>query len=192
MASLQKKRDYIPKKHVADQLQALDATGIQLFYEQHVPLSSSNILFLKSLRLKVVAFLTPLTIVMLLITYSFRSEEFVLIFGLILSMAVLYNLVKAFLKIRQVLNVGEKTMVRGIITDRFTRKDYSDERDEDGKRSSRKNFYLVIGGRDFIVNPEIYAAYRMGEAIELHFIESTKKNKPYLLEHHKLEKAGIY
>lgn len=191
MAPLQKKRDYIPKKHVVQQLQALDATGIQLSYEQHIPLSSSNVLFLKSIRLKVVAFLTPLTIVMLLITYSFRSEEFVLIFGLILSMAVLYNLVKAFLKIRRVLNVGEKTMVRGIITDRFTRKDYSDERDEDGKRSSRKNFYLVIGGRDFIVNPEIYTDYRIGEAIELHFIESTKKNKPYILEHHKLEKAGL-
>lgn len=191
MSSHQKKRDFIPKKHIAQQLHDLEVAGMELSYAQQVPLSSSNIQLLKSTRTKVFAFLASLVFLLLSITYIFRSEEIVLVVGLALSLVFMSILLKTFLKISATLITGKKTMVRGIITDRFTRTDYSEERDEDGKRSARKNLYLVIGNREFVVNPEIYSVYRIGDALELHFIESTKKSKAYFLEHHLLKGAGI-
>ncbi len=191
MASHRKKRDFVPKKHIAQQLLDLETAGIELAYEQEVPLSSSNVQVLKSSRAKIFGILIPTVALILFITYSLRSEEIVLVVGLGLSLAVTSILLKTFLKIRAALITGTKTMVRGIITDRFTRTDYSVERDDDGKRRARKNLYLVIGNREFVVNHEIYSAYRIGDALELYFIESTKKSKAYFLEHHLLKGAGI-
>lgn len=191
MSAERKKRSFFPKKHIQEQLLAFESAQVDLAYEQAVALSAGNRSHVKSIQRKLLLALLLLILISLCVWYFFQPQETTLLVCLLILVALSSLLLKAVAKIQAVLQANKKTVIRGVITDRFTRKEYSKERDDDGKRSARVNQYLVIGKREFRVNNEIYATYRTGQAVEVHFIDSPKKSRHYFLEHHLLKEAGL-
>ena len=100
-----------------------------------------------------------------------------------------FIVVKAAYQLGLNLRAGKKTIVRGIITDRFKKKHYG-AADEDGKRSEKMLSYLQIGTREFQVDTVTYEKHKTGEAVELEYIVSLK-GKPFILRNRKLKGAGI-
>ena len=189
MSHDQKKRDFFPKKEVQQQLDDLWNSGQDLFYEKQVPLTPQDIVLIKRLFFKITLFFIVLSIPVVLVIYNFRKEEVVLVVGGAIVLFFIFAIVKAANQLGSNLRVGTKTMVRGIITDRFTKEEYG-AADEDGKRSVMIRNYLQVGNREFKVNNLMYRDYKIGEAIEFHFIIS-QQNKPYFLHHVKLKEAGL-
>jgi len=185
----EKKRDFFPKKEIQQQLDQLQSSGQRLHYEKEIPLTPRDISTIKSLFFKVVAVFMVLSIPLVVVIYLFHFDAgVILVCGAILLSFVLV-IIRAAIALGTKLRVGKKTLARGIITDRYTKKEYG-EKDEDGKRSVRVVNYLVVGDREFRVDNVIYKAYKIGDAVELHFMVNNK-NQPYFLHHQKLKEAGL-
>ncbi|MEK6782896.1 MAG: hypothetical protein AABY93_14450 [Bacteroidota bacterium] len=189
MSEHQKKRDFIPKKEVKKQLDDLAEQGLSLHYEKDVPLTPQDISLIKRLFLRVTLFFIILSIPFVVVVYFFPEKEIVLVINCAMLLFFIFAITRAAFQVGSNLRAGNKTLVKGIITDRFTKKEFGIA-DEDGKRSETVVNYLQIGTREFKVDRLIYKKYRIGDAIELHFIVS-QRNKPYFLHHCKLKEAGL-
>lgn len=185
----QKKRDRTPPKEVKEQLEKLQESGQALHYEQDVPLSSEDTRFIKSMFLKVVLLCLVVSTITGLVIYFFQEEDTVWVIGGVLLLLQVILLVRAVLQLFANLHSGKKTIVRGIITDRYTKKHFGPE-DEDGHRDEKTLHYLQVGTREFEVNSTIYKSHKVGKAIELQYILSYK-GKPFFLNHRTLKDAGI-
>jgi len=185
----QKKRDRTPPKEVRQQLDGLLESGQSLHYEQDVALSPQDIGFIKSMFLKVVLFCLVASSILGLVIYLFQEEDTVWVVGGVLLLFQVFLLVRASLQLFANLRSGKKTIVRGIITDRYTKKLFGPE-DEDGRRDEKTLHYLQVGTREFEVSSSIYKSHKIGKAIELQYILSYK-GKPYFLHHRTLKDAGV-
>lgn len=185
----QKKRDFFPTKEVKQQLEDLQSSGQPLHYEVDVPLTPQDRTLIKGLFFKIALFCIALAIPFAGVLYFFRSEEMVLLICGVALLSFIYIIAKAGYQLGSNLKAGKKTVVRGIITDRFTRKEYG-AADEDGKREEKIVSYFQVGAREFRVDRGIYGDHKIGEAVELHYITSTG-GKPYFIHHHRLESAGL-
>jgi hypothetical protein len=184
-----KKRDFFPKKELQDQLDQLQLSGQRLHYEKEIPLTPQDIQSIKRLFRKVAAFFIVLSIPLVIVIYLFQREVGVIVVCGAILLSFLLVIIRAAIVLGTKLKVGKKTLARGIVTDRYTRKEYG-ERDEDGKRSEQVVNYLVVGDHEFRVDNSIYKVYKIGDAIELHFMVNNK-NQPYFLYHQKLKVAGL-
>jgi hypothetical protein len=191
MSENKKRRNYFAKKNIVEQLHKLEEAGTALAYRKSLPLSTLNIQQLKSTRTKITLLLLLLVSVMVVAMTIFRAYEVALLVGGALCLLWLGTLSVVYLRIKKVLRAATKTVIRGIITDRFTREEFYGEKNEDGKRDTRIHEYLKIGDWEIRVTKEIYAAYRIGEAVELHLVELGEKARPYVLEDRKLADAGL-
>ena len=189
MSERQKKRDFFPKKEVQQQLDDLKKQGHALHYEKDVPLTPQDISLIKRLFFKATLFFILSTIPFVGAVYFFPKEEVVVLISGAMLLFFIVSIARAAIQVGSNLRAGTKTQVRGIITDRYTKKEFG-MADEDGKRSETVVNYLQIGTREFKVDKLIYKKYRIADAIELHFIVS-KRNKPYFLHHSKLKDAGL-
>lgn len=189
MSGEKKKRNFFPKKEIVKQLDILQQHGMPLHYEKDVPLSANDIAHIKKLFQKVLYTFLLLSISVIIVLLNFYKEEIVMIIGVGLLLFFAYAIIRGAYQVYTNLRIGKKTVIRGIITDRFIKKEYSD-RDEDGKRTAIDRHYLKIGDYEMTVNPTIYAQHKTGEAIELQVIYNLT-NKPYFLVHEKLSDAGL-
>jgi len=178
---MNEKRDYFPKKAVREKLDDLLKDGQQMILEQDIPLSPEDISRLKGIFLKATGAMALRCIPFALAIYFFPDNEVVLIFCGALVLAFVIGIIMAFVQLTSSLRAGKKTLVKGIITDRFKRVKYG-ERDEDGKRSEKLLSYLKIGTREIEVNKAIYEKHRAGEGIELHFILSRHGKSFFLFD----------
>jgi len=185
----EKKRYFFPKKEVQEQLDQLQSSGQRLHYEKEIPLTPQDIKLIKRLFGKIAIVFILLSIPVVIVLYSFQKEAGVIVVcgAILLSFALV--IIRAAIALGTKLRIGNKTLARGIITDRYTKKEFG-EKDEDGKRSVRVVNYLKVGDRDFKVDHVIYKTYKVGDAIELHFMLNNK-NQPYFLHHQKLKEAGL-
>lgn len=189
MAEHQKKRDFFPKKEVKQQLDDLLKDKQPLHYEKDVPLTPQDITLIKQLFIKITLLLSVLSLPLVGVIYLFQEEEMVWVICGAFLFLFLVIIIRASYQVGSNLRSGKKTMVRGIVTDRFTKKEYR-ARDEDGQRSEKIVNYLQVGTREFAVNQLIYKSYKTGDAIELHFIVA-HQNKPYFIHHSKLKDVGL-
>jgi hypothetical protein len=189
MSDHQKRRDFHPTKALKQQLQDLQTNGRPLHYEQDVPLTQKDRAMIRSLFFKITLFCIALSIPFAGVLYFFRSEETVMVICGVALVCFVYVIGRAGYQLGSNLKTGKKVVVRGIITDRFTRKEYGPA-DEDGKRPEKMVSYFQVGSREFRVDRGIYADHKVGEAIELHYIASLQ-GKPYFLFHKRLEGAGL-
>ncbi len=185
----EKKRDFFPKKELKEQLDQLQSSGQRLHYEKEIPLTAQDINFIKQLFGKVAIVFILLSIPVVIVLYFFQKEVGVIVVcgAILLSFALV--IIRAAIALGTKLRVGKKTLARGIIIDRYTKKEFG-EKDEDGKRAVRVVNYLIVGDREFWVDNLIYKTYKIGDAIELHFMVNNK-NQPYFLHHQKLKEAGL-
>ncbi len=189
MSEHRKKRDFFPKKEVQQQLDDLTKQGQALHYEKDVPLTPQDISLIKRLFFKVTLFFIISTIPFVVAVYFFPKEEVVVLISGAMLLFFMVSVTRAAFQVGSNLREGTKTQVRGIITDRYTRKEFG-MADEDGKRSETVVNYLQIGTHEFKVDGLIYKKYRIGDAIELCFIVS-QRNKPYFLHHSKLKDPSL-
>ena len=189
MSDHQKKRDFFPKKEVQQQLDDLKEQGHALHYEKDVPLTPQDISVIKHLFFKVTLFFIILSLPFVGAVYFFPEEDTVLVICVVMLLFSIFVIIRAAYQLGLNLRAGTKTQVRGIITDRYTKKEFGIA-DEDGKRSETVVNYLQIGTREFKVDGLIYKKYRIADAIELCFIVSPR-NKPYFLHHSKLKNASL-
>ncbi len=184
-----KKRDFFPKKELQEQLDQIQRSGQRLHYEKEIPLTPQDIQSIKSLFFKLVAVFLTLSIPLVIVIYFFHYEIGVIVVcgAILLSFALV--IFRAAIALGTKLRIGKKTLARGIITDRYTKEEYG-EKDEDGKRAVRVVNYLIVGDREFRVDNLIYKTYKIGDAVELHFLVNNK-NQPYFLHHQKLKEAGL-
>lgn len=160
-----------------------------LHYEKDVPLTPQDITLIKQLFIKITLLLSVLSLPLVGVIYLFQEEEMVWVICGAFLFLFLVIIIRASYQVGSNLRSGKKTMVRGIVTDRFTKKEYR-ARDEDGQRSEKIVNYLQVGTREFAVNQLIYKSYKTGDAIELHFIVA-HQNKPYFIHHSKLKDVGL-
>ena len=185
----QKKRDWLPKKEVKKQLDDLQDHGQPLHYEQDTPLTPQDVRLIKRLFLKITLLCLAFSLPFAVAIYFFQDEGTVLVVCGVLLICLGYAVVKAAYQLASNLRAGKKTIVRGIITDRFTKKHFG-PMDEDGKRDERTLNYLQIGSREFRVSQDIYANYKIGQAVELHYILASQ-GKPFFIQHRRLKGAGV-
>lgn len=183
-----KKRDFFPKKEIEEQLEQLQSSGHRLHYEKEIPLTPQDITLIKRLFGKVATFFIVLSIPLMIVIFLFQEVGVIVVCAAIL-LSFASVIARAAILLRAKLRIGTKTLARGIIVDRYTKKEFG-EKDEDGKRSVIVRNYLLVGDREFMVNNLIYKEYKTGEAIELHFMIN-HKNQPYFLHHHKLKTASL-
>jgi len=184
-----KKRDFFPKKELQEQLDQLQSRGQQLYYEKEIPLTPQDIKSIKLLFGKVAAFFIVLSIPLAIVIYLFQKEVGVIVVCGAILLSFVIVIIRAAIALGAKLRIGKKTMARGIITDRYTKEEFG-EKDEDGKRQVRVVNYLLVGNLELKIDKLIYKEYKIGEAVELHFILNNK-NEPYFLSHHKLKTAGL-
>ena len=189
MSEHRKKRDFFPKKEVQQQLDDLKKQGQALHYEKDVPLTPQDISEIKRSFFKTALPFIIRTIPFAVAIYFFPKEEIVLLISGALLLFFIVSITRAAIQAGINLRAGTKTQVRGIITDRYTRKEFG-MADEDGKRPETIVNYLQIGTREIKVDKLIYKKYRIADAIELRFIVS-HRNEPYFLYHSKLENASL-
>lgn len=183
------KRDFLPKKEVRQQIDNLEASGQPLHHEQDVALTPEDSASIKRMFFKVFFSCLLLILPFALGIYFFPTEEIVLVFCAIIIAIFVYAILKAVYQLISNLRTGRKTIIRGIITDRFTRKHYGAE-DEDGDRDEKIVHYLKVGNREFVVDKKIYGNHKTGEAIEMEYILSFH-GKPFFLHNRKLKGAGL-
>lgn len=189
MTERDKKRDFFPTKALKQQLDDLQASGLPLHYEKDVPLTPEDRAMIRGLFFKVALFCIIFSIPFVGALYFFRSEEMVLLICGVALVCFAYVIARAGYQLGSNLKAGKKVVVRGIITDRFTRKEYGPA-DEDGKRPEKMVSYFQVGSREFQVDRAIYSDHKIGEAIELHYIAAAG-GKPYFFFHKRLESAGL-
>lgn len=189
MSERDKKRDFHPRKELKQQLESLQERGQTLHYEQDVPLTAEDISLIRRLFFKITLFCLALCVPFALAIYFFQNEEMIWIIGGVAILCFLFVVGRAGYQLASNLRAGKKTIVRGIITDRFSRKEYS-AADEDGKREEKMVCYFKVGTREFRVDRMIYGDHKVGEAIELHYIVN-QSGKPYFLHHLHLPDAGL-
>lgn len=147
----EKKRDFFPKKELQQQLDQLQSSGQRLHYEKEHPLTPQDISFIKRLFVKITIVFILLSVPVVIVLYSFQKEVGVIVVcgATLLSFALV--IIRAAIALGTKLRVGKKTLARGIVTDRYTKKEFG-ERDEDGKRAVRVVNYLMVGDREFRVD----------------------------------------
>ena len=187
--SKKKKRNFFPKKEVADRITDLQERNVPLNYEKEVPLTELDRANLKNLLAKVFLIFGVGAFVLAMILLNYYHVEMVAVGSGLLLIFCVVTLFRSSHQIITNLRYGKKTMIRGIITDRYIKKEWS-EPDEDGKRSPIERNYLVVGNIEWRVNHLLYNLYRIGEAIEIHAIYNLNR-KPYFLHHEKIEQAGM-
>ncbi len=173
-----------------EQLDQLQSSGQQLHYEKEIPLTPRDVKFIKHLIGKIVGVFTLLSIPVVIVLFLFQEEIGVIVVcgAILLSFAIV--VVRAAVSMGAKLRTGKKTLARGIVTDRYTKEEFG-EKDEDGKRSVKVINYLVVGDRELRVDKLIYKEYKIGDALELHFMVNSK-NEPYFLQHQKLKAASLH
>jgi len=184
-----RRRDFHPKKELKRQLEELQANGQPLHYEKDLPLTEQDRELIRRLFFQITLLCIAFSIPFACAIYFFQKEEMVwLICGVALCFFT-YVIARAGYQLGSNLKAGKKTIVRGIITDRFTKKEYGPS-DEDGKREEKMVSYFQVGTREFQVDSVVYKNHKIGEAIELHYIVN-RDGKPYFLQHRHLQTAGL-
>ena len=126
----------------------LKEQGHALHYEKDVPLTPQDISLIKRLFFKVTLFFIILSLPFVGAVYFFPEEDTVLVICVVMLLFSIFAIIRAAYQLGLNLRAGTKTQVRGIITDRYTKKEFGIA-DEDGKRSETVVNYLRIGTREF-------------------------------------------
>jgi len=183
-----KSRNYFPPKEVQEKIDSLLESGQALHYEQDIPLTVADVRLIRGMFLKVTLLCLGLSVPLVAVIY-FVNEETVWVICGVLLLCLGYILIRAAVQLFANLRTGKKTIVRGIITDRFTRKKFGPQ-DEDGHRDVKTVYFLQIGTREFPVSSQVYGSHKTGKAIELEYVKAFN-GQPFILHHRKLPDAGM-
>ncbi len=85
--------------------------------------------------------------------------------------------------IARVINLGNKQVIRAIITDRVTTTTVT-------RDSKTRNYWLTLGEIKLLVARSKYEYYQIGDAAEFHTVEYPK-GTTFILKEEKLNRAGI-
>ena len=176
------RRDEKKDDAVKSKINALRESGKELHLNRTEPLTAEDIHFIeKHAQTSVIA----ATVVFAAIAVMFFVFGNLIFYILGAGLLVMIIPTRKYIRsgTQSVIDKGEKQVIRGIITDRYTTSTGS-------SKSRTTHHWLKLGDITFEVSSSKYRTYAVGDAAEFHTVDYPV-GKPFIIRDTKLESAGL-
>ncbi len=160
----------------------LQVQGVDLYYERKATLTPENIKKVRSTIGKLPAIFLVIALVGCIIIYLNDMSIIAISIFVIALFFISYGFYLPAKRFINIITNGTKTILRGIIVHRHERYPNDDS-------DSLKQYFFSIGEREIQVDLSIYQEYKLGDAIELHYVSIGHNASPFILNHWLLQHA---